>query len=206
MFLDYVDTRPQLLAGWEDRLVIDDSDYADTEMWQRRLWLTMFGPGGLLERRLSSDTNFNRWRLPTALLMSIKPSELKLPSQLHFFGFPYLPRSVPPLLDHLAEACNVFVYILAPGAESRSHPKQWELPGREHVALLRSLPQCQVSSEGEATPAAARVEILVSDGSTGARSHRERDMDCLSRERVASFQRNGCASPIEPDGRISDPH
>ncbi len=54
LFEEYTFSRGEMLTGWREGTVFEGR-HGETERWQRRMWLAMFGERGLAERRTASD-------------------------------------------------------------------------------------------------------------------------------------------------------
>jgi len=46
VFEEYTLSRPRMLDLWPQRTVVSDERYVETERWQRRIWLELFGKHG----------------------------------------------------------------------------------------------------------------------------------------------------------------
>lgn len=117
LFEEYGFSRAETLAAWPRGALLDPaSPHAAAERWQRRLWLALFGPGGLaqVEGALRGET----WLpLPAALdRLEASPARGE-PSSLHVFGFSYVARSFHRLLALLARRADLHVYALNPCRE-----------------------------------------------------------------------------------------
>ncbi len=82
LFDEYAVSRPDLLASWKDGLVIHNDERKATEVWQRRLWLSICSARGLLEQRTDSTSEIP----PFEAINKIDPKSIQLPGQVHFFG------------------------------------------------------------------------------------------------------------------------
>ncbi len=115
LFDEYAVSRPDLLASWKDGLVIHDDERKATEVWQRRLWLSIFGARGLLDQRAGSTSESPK--TPFEAINKIDPKNLQLPGQVHFFGISYMARAFLDVLGRLAQAADLNIYMLNPCRE-----------------------------------------------------------------------------------------
>src|SRR5580704_1995855 len=96
-----------MLASWR-RGVTLEGKHADTERWQRRLWLAMFGEGGLAGARTPRLVPLHE------AVAALTPRAGGLPRAVHVFGFAHVARTFHELLDRLGRAVDVVVYALSP--------------------------------------------------------------------------------------------
>lgn len=115
LFEEYSYARPDMLAQWPQRTVVPPGLYSETEVWQRRLWLMIFGPEGLLERRTAED-GIRRLSMP-ALVKALGDEDLKLPGRIHFFGLSYVARVFQEVFARLGERTDLHLYTLNPCVE-----------------------------------------------------------------------------------------
>jgi exodeoxyribonuclease V gamma subunit len=137
VFEEYTYARSEMLTGWTrgPSLV---GRHRETELWQRRMWLGMFGAGGLAGSRGLVPLHEAIAALP------IHPSDAERP--LHVFGFAHFARAFHRLLARVAKARDVVVYTLSPcdGFWEDVDPQEppllrlWARPGREHVRALNA--------------------------------------------------------------------
>jgi exodeoxyribonuclease V gamma subunit len=172
LFDEYAVSRPDLLASWKDGPVIHDDERKAAEVWQRRLWLSIY----------DADTP----KTPFEAINKIDPQNLQLPDQVHFFGISYMARAFLDTLGCLAKASDLNIYMLNPCSEvwERGGPapkeantsryerraaelgpteifilkdpfrlenpgenpalRQWGRPGRENLRLLNALTGCEL--------------------------------------------------------------
>jgi exodeoxyribonuclease V gamma subunit len=135
LFEEYGYSRSEMLAGWSWGTSLD-GPYKEPEQWQRRLWLAMFGDGGLARRRGLVPLHEAIAALQTS------PGEASRP--VHVYGFAHFARAFHRLLAHAALAGDVVVYSFTPceGFWEDVDPQEppllrlWARPGREHVRAL----------------------------------------------------------------------
>jgi exodeoxyribonuclease V gamma subunit len=136
LFEQYTYSRSELLAGWSSGLPLGDTSRADAEPWQRRVWLAMFGDGGLARVR---------GLLPLHEAVDhIDPGRPGAAATVHVFGFAHFATSFHRLLARVAAGRDVVVYSLSPceGFWEDFDPRDpaplrlWGQPGREHVRAL----------------------------------------------------------------------
>jgi exodeoxyribonuclease V gamma subunit len=121
-----------------------DAREAETERWQRRLWLSMFGAGGLAER--STNAGGRRLVPMNEAVLALDPRAAALPSAVHVFAFAHVARSFHELFERIARAVDVVVYSLSPceGFWEDVDPLDpaplhlWGRPGREQVRALNA--------------------------------------------------------------------
>ncbi len=167
LFDEYSVSRPDLLETWKDQSAIHNEEYRKTELWQRRLWISLFdNPPGEL------------WSTPHDLLKSADPQTLELPRQIHIFGVSYMARALLEILGRLSKGTEIHVYTLNPCIEvweqgtdvppTEESPQadpisedpfgleatatmpllaQWGRPGRENLGLLNSIAGCELISK-----------------------------------------------------------
>jgi len=158
LFEEYGFSREELLREWPRRHVLGGTPLAETEVWQRALWLRIFGSSGSAKARTARD-GIARLQLG-ALLDSAKPADLNLPGRLHVFGVSYVARAFQRIFAMLAERTHLSVYTLnpcrefwedvpggrrAPGPLDREENlalRLWGTPGRENIRLLNELCGC----------------------------------------------------------------
>jgi len=194
LLLDYAMSRPDMVAAWSG--VDRGAQVSPLERWQRRLWLALFAPGGLAARLAGPGA---RWAPLPALFAALAPADLALPGSVHLLGFSHLARGYWPMLDGLAQACDLRVYALNPcrefwddlssarqadgaAAAAEGDPPAlalWGRPGREQVAALNRM--CgwdfrdrfaDPAGAGESASALARLQQDILDRAGGGRDRR----------------------------------
>ena len=120
LFEEYAASRPEMLRAWKERAVFGDHPaQAAVEVWQRRLWLAVFGPQGRLARLRAEGGPV---ALTLADLIGVLeagdfPSEALPAGAIHVFGVSYIARSFHAALGALARRAPVRVYTLNPCRE-----------------------------------------------------------------------------------------
>ncbi|MGD0530286.1 MAG: exodeoxyribonuclease V subunit gamma, partial [Polyangiaceae bacterium] len=140
LFEEYTYSRGDLLAAWSDGVALDGG-HAETERWQRRLWLAMFGAHGLARSRAPRVVPLNE------AVASLEPRADLLPRAVHVFGFAHVARTFHELFQRLGRAVDVIVYTLTPCEGfwedvDRRDPaplQLWSRPGRDHVRALNAI-------------------------------------------------------------------
>jgi len=140
LFEEYTFSRGEMLSGWAKGAALDASR-AETERWQRALWLAMFGEGGLARARSPRLVPLHE------AVAALAPRAGELPRVVHVFGFAHVARTFHDLLERLARATDVVVYSLSPCEGfwedvDRADPEPlhlWGRPGREHVRALNAM-------------------------------------------------------------------
>jgi exodeoxyribonuclease V gamma subunit len=170
LFDEYASARPDMLAAWRQgaRATTDD-----LEIWQRALWLAIFGPDGRLPAQGRRDGV--RW-LPLGALwdeaMATTPPPLA-GGTLHVFGISYVATAYHRMLGQLAAAAEVCVYTLNPcredaaalraGAPVEVAPDThlavnlWARPGRANLRLWAAAPGATCTED---FPAGDRSTVL----------------------------------------------
>ncbi len=153
LFEEYTYSRGDMLAAWRRgargagdlrkgrRLSGAD---AEIEAWQRRLWLAMFGDGGLAQRRAPGSPPI----VPLSeAVLSLEPRAEALPRALHVFGFAHVARGFLELIERIARRADVVIYALSPCEGFWEDPDAgdppllhlWGRPGREQVRALNAI-------------------------------------------------------------------
>jgi exodeoxyribonuclease V gamma subunit len=135
LFEEYTYSRGAMLFRWEQGPTLEPS-FAVTEAWQRRLWIAMFGAGGLARSRglMALHEAVAAW-----------PEVHSLPRRaVHVFGFAHFGTAFHQLFSHIGRACVVVLYSLSPceGFWEDVEPTDpaplslWGRAGREQVRAL----------------------------------------------------------------------
>ncbi len=144
LFQEYYYSRPEMIASWRGTGGVDyvaspyadpaaaDSTLASTASWQRALWRSIFGRGGLLERNPPQEGA--RWitldLLYTDKSFIEKIEQTKIPP-VHIFGVSYVARLFQHLFALLGKKGILNIYTLNPCAE------YWEDVETEREFFLR---------------------------------------------------------------------
>jgi exodeoxyribonuclease V gamma subunit len=115
LFEEYSFSRPELLAAWPAGPALAGGPFAEVEAWERRLWLELFGPGGLVERR--EGKTGERIVLHAALLERLRDPAVEVPPRVHLFGISYVANLFQRILAGLAHRAEVHVYTVNPCLE-----------------------------------------------------------------------------------------
>jgi exodeoxyribonuclease V gamma subunit len=144
LFEQYSYSRGDLLAAWRDGLGLGPS-VAETERWQRRMWLGMFGPDGMAGRRASPE----RGRIVPLCeaVAAFDPVPSALPAAVHVVLFPHVARAFHVLFERLSRSTEVCIYALSPcegfweDCDSRDPEPLvlWGRPGREQMRALNAM-------------------------------------------------------------------
>lgn len=165
LFEEYAVSRPEMLSAWAAGRVASTGHSA---VWQRALWLAVFGPSGRLA--LQSATVFPRYQSLDVLwpsAMAKRPAPMAGQS-VHLFGLSYVARAYQRMVAELGRKADVFIYTLGPCAETREdlasagddgsedpfglreEPqlalRLWARPGRESLRLWAGLPGVDVDT------------------------------------------------------------
>jgi exodeoxyribonuclease V gamma subunit len=142
LFEVYTHSRAEMLMAWSDGAMLEGGG-GETERWQRALWREMFGPRALAGARAGRRAVGALHDLAS----SFDPAAVHLPSALHVFALPSLPRTFQALFERLARHSEVVTYVLSPcegfwedfDARDPGPLLLWGRPGREHVRALNVL-------------------------------------------------------------------
>jgi exodeoxyribonuclease V gamma subunit len=115
LFSDYSLSRPEMLRTWQTGLALQDTRGAAIEVWQRALWLALFGPYGRV-RRLADETGIE-WVTAPELFDRVLAKDLGLPRHIHIIGFSYVPYAHHRIFARMARAADVHVYAINPCME-----------------------------------------------------------------------------------------
>ncbi len=115
LFEEYSYSRDAMLGAWPRGPVLGETPLADTEVWQRALWLEVCGPEGVLARRSAEEGV--RWVHLGVAHEVLRASALELPPCLHVFGLSYVARAFQRILGVMAERTELRVYSLNPCRE-----------------------------------------------------------------------------------------
>ena len=142
LFEEYTYSRGDMLVAWEKGRFFR-ADETSGEIWQRRLWLAMFGPGGALrgpgEPRLvplhEAVRNLGAARTPFA------------GQTVHVFAFAQVARTFHELFERIGTDGDVNLYAQSPceGFWEDVDPRDpaplvlWGRPGREQVRAWNAL-------------------------------------------------------------------
>lgn len=172
LFDEYGFSRPEMLAAWRHETLLGGTPYAETEEWQRRIWLDLFGEGGLAARR--SEESGERLILLPQVLERLRELQLGDGAPTYLFGVSYFASAFHRILAALAAQAELHVYTLNPCMEfwedvetrrsQRRHGEDllflepdpfglesgddtpaltlWGRPGRENIRFLNALTDC----------------------------------------------------------------
>jgi exodeoxyribonuclease V gamma subunit len=122
LFDEYAFARPELLSAWrEGRTLPDDRPGAPApekrgiELWQRAIWLALFGRGGAFERRGRAEGR--RYSDLPRFFVETRPEALVVPTATYVFGISYVARLYRDVFASLGQAGEVFLYTLNPCRE-----------------------------------------------------------------------------------------
>jgi exodeoxyribonuclease V gamma subunit len=138
LFEEYTFSRAEMLTAWRASTTLE-LRHAETERWQRRLWLAMFGTEGLAAAR-------NLVALHEAVAALGARDDVRC-GAVHVFGFAHFAPTFHRLLSHLGRSSDVVVYSVSPceGFWEDVDPRDpvplhlWGRPGREHVRALDAI-------------------------------------------------------------------
>jgi exodeoxyribonuclease V gamma subunit len=143
LFEEYTYSRAGMLSAWPRGLTLDEG-HSETESWQRRFYVSMFGDGG------AARASARRGRaLVVPLCEAVAELDLATSPPLgavHVFGFAHMARTFHDLLERIGRVGDVIIYALSPceGFWEDVDPRDpaplhlWGRPGREHVRALNA--------------------------------------------------------------------
>ncbi|MBI5547607.1 MAG: exodeoxyribonuclease V subunit gamma, partial [Deltaproteobacteria bacterium] len=117
LFEEYVFSRPEMIAAWPARATLAGTRWAETEAWQRLLWLQIFGSheGGLLRRRAKEGGE--RFKTLPQVLTDLPLDALAGGRPVYLFGVSYVATLFQQVLARIARAGELCVYTLNPCME-----------------------------------------------------------------------------------------
>ncbi len=191
LFEEYTYSRGEMLSAWRRDAVLG----VETERWQRRLWLAMFGEGGLAER--AAMAGGARVVPLHEAVAALDPRTSGLTRAAHVFGFAHVARGFLELVERVAGGADVVLYALSPceGFWEDADPADplplqlWGRPGREQVRVLNAIARFDHDDRFVDPRDDARPPTLL----------RRLQSDVLHRERP------GPASPVSPSSSSSAP-
>lgn len=122
LFEEYHLNRPKMLAEWSEGNFsvasiegAPGTEFQRTEVWQRALWLRLFGEGGRVAQ-IAEETGV-RYLRPDEIFDTLAPDLLRLPSVIHFFALDRVGGVYEKLLSQLGELSRVHIWALNPCIE-----------------------------------------------------------------------------------------
>jgi exodeoxyribonuclease V gamma subunit len=145
LFEEYTYSRAEMLAAWVHGTVLDGG-YGEVERWQRRLWLAMFGEGGLAESRGVVALHEAAALVGPQGAEDVDDRGIASSPALHVFGFAHFARTFHAIVARVSRRRDVYVYSLSPceGFWEDVDPRDpaplnlWGRLGREHVRALNA--------------------------------------------------------------------
>ncbi|HEY0839546.1 MAG TPA: exodeoxyribonuclease V subunit gamma, partial [Vulgatibacter sp.] len=129
LFDEYCHSRPEMIGAWPREAALIGTAQEEIEAWQRRLWLEIFGRGGLAEER-ARESGEQWWHLPQ-LLDRIGEVELRPGGPVRLVGISYVASAFHRIFGRLARDAELDVYALNPCMEF------WEDVEASHEARAR---------------------------------------------------------------------
>jgi exodeoxyribonuclease V gamma subunit len=106
----YNELRPDLLRDWNaGRASFVGKEFGATEEWQRSLWHHL---GALLSQARPDQPA--HWIWPLELLDFLDECEVKLPAEIHVFGFSYLSHGFREMIERLGRSSRIDLYTFGP--------------------------------------------------------------------------------------------
>src|SRR5690554_325478 len=122
LFEEYHLNRPKMLAAWSAGHFGAGSpeggarsEFQQTEIWQRALWLQLFGEGGRIAQ--IAQASGVRYLRPDEIFEAVAPKFLRLPAVIHFFALDRVGGVYEKLLRQLGELTRVHIWALNPCIE-----------------------------------------------------------------------------------------
>ncbi len=129
LFEEYGYSRPEMIGGWPREAILAGTIFEETEGWQRRIWLDLFGKGGLAETRGAAE-GVRYWHLPQ-LLDRLGELPFGDGAPIYLLGVSYVASAFHRILSRLANDNELHVYALNPCMEF------WEDVEASHEARKR---------------------------------------------------------------------
>ncbi len=125
LFEEYALARPRMIELWPNQPALDETQYRETERWQRELWLSTLGPEGQIAQMDPPGKTLPQYL--AGFDASKRPAEI-----IHIFGLSYVARLYFDALNRLATTSEVFVYTVNPCMEYwEDVPSGWKFTKRE---------------------------------------------------------------------------
>ncbi|HEX7599717.1 MAG TPA: exodeoxyribonuclease V subunit gamma, partial [Polyangia bacterium] len=120
LFEEYAASRAEMVEAWRTGTTLDEHPgFAATEIWQRALWLEIFGPAGRIARR-SQIEGVDWLRIDEMLAAAETKGALRaeaLGPRLHLFGASYVAPAYHRMLAALSHHIEIVLYTLNPCRE-----------------------------------------------------------------------------------------
>jgi exodeoxyribonuclease V gamma subunit len=115
LFEEYAVSRPDMLSAWAKGRSATSGHSA---VWQRALWLAVFGPSGrLAEQNATALPKYQSLDVLWPSAVAKRPAPLAGQS-VHVFGLSYVARAYHRMVAELGRKADIFIYTLGPCAES----------------------------------------------------------------------------------------
>jgi exodeoxyribonuclease V gamma subunit len=188
LFEEYAGSRPEMLSAWAAGR---GTTTGPSAVWQRALWLAVFGPSGrLAQRDATALPRYQSLEVLWSQAMAQRPPPLA-GQAVHVFGLSYVARAYHRMMAELGRMADVFFYTLGPCAETSGElastrddgsedpfglseepelaRRLWARPGRESLRLWAELPGTIVhthfpSDEHEPTTVLHRLQAQIVGG------------------------------------------
>ncbi len=149
LFRDYSIARRSMLQKWTRADDLDGGQSSETEIWQRKLWISIFNASGYLRNQWKDDPEFEWLLLPDAF-EAVSASKLKaaLPAQVHVFGLAYAGPAYIKVFSQIGNLVDLSLYALNPCLEFWEDVQHLSRIDREAWAHHHS----RVGSELEQSP------------------------------------------------------
>jgi len=140
LFDEYGHSRPEMVGAWPREAILAGTPQEEIESWQRRVWLELFGRGGLAEQR-AREAKEQWWTLPQ-LLDRVGEVDLgKSGGPIHLLGISYVASAFHRIFARLARDAELNVYALNPCMEF------WEDVEGAHEAKARLSRRIRIGPE-----------------------------------------------------------
>jgi len=140
LFDEYGHSRPEMIGAWPREAILAGTPQEETEAWQRRLWLELFGRGGLAEQR-AREAGEQWWTLPQLLERIGEIGLGKVGRPIHMLGISYVASAFHRIFARLARDTELNVYALNPCMEF------WEDVEASHEARARLSKRIRLGAE-----------------------------------------------------------
>lgn len=122
LFEEYHLNRPEMLGDWRagnfNTARVEGAQATEiqkTEVWQRALWLHLFGEDGRITQL--ADESGVRYLRPGEVFDQVPPDRLSVPPVIHFFALDRVGGVYEKLLSQLGEMSRVHIWALNPCIE-----------------------------------------------------------------------------------------
>jgi exodeoxyribonuclease V gamma subunit len=132
LFREYSILRHSMLARWPREPVLKDGRFRESELWQRRIYLSLFHDDGTLRAEWSTDKD-SRWLMLPDAFRACDAERLRefLPAYLHVFGLSNSGPEFVRIFAALGELIDLHIYALNPCLEFWEDVQHMRLTARD---------------------------------------------------------------------------